>query len=219
MPEKGLKKGIFITFEGVEGCGKSTHARLVYNYLTRNIKLPCVYTAEPGGTKIGDKIRRILLNPDNTSLSSITELFLFEASRSQLVKEIIRPALKKKSIVICDRFYDATAAYQGRAGSLGVDLTEKMNHLATGGLKPDLTIILDIDVKEGLRRATRHRGKDRMERKNISYHNRVRKGYIEIAKDQPRRVRLIKTRRTVSETQIPIKQEVLNVIQGYKTAG
>ena len=219
MAKKGLKRGVFITFEGVEGCGKSTHAKLLYGYLERNMKLPCLYTVEPAGTKTGDKIRRILLNPKNTSLSSITELFLFEASRSQLVKEVIRPALKKKSIVICDRFYDATTAYQGCAGALGVSLTKRISHLATGGLKPDLTIILDIDTRKGLRRAARRRGKDRMEKKDLSYHNRVRRGYIEIAKREPRRVKLIQTKKAISETQELIRREVLNVVQRYKTAG
>lgn len=218
MAKKSLKKGIFITFEGVEGCGKSTHAKLIYKYLARNMKFPCEYGLEPGGTKIGKTIRKILLNPKIDSLSSITELFLFEASRSHLVSKVIRPALKKKKIFICDRFYDATMAYQGYGGGLDKVLINSLNHIATGGLRPDLTIILDINSEKGLHRATLGRRKDRMEKKKLSYHMRVREGYREIARKSHGRVKLIPTKNSILETHELIKEEVINVIRKYKAA-
>ncbi len=217
MPRKNLKKGIFITFEGVEGCGKSTHAKGIFKHL-KGMGYDCLLTREPGGTKIGEMIRRILLSPGNTSLNDITELFLFEANRSQVVDELIRPALKKKMIVICDRFFDATMAYQGYANGLDKRMVDRMNILATGGLKPDLTIILDINVKEGLRRAARFGIKDRMENKTVRYHNRVRRGYKDIARREPRRVKLISQRADMDKTQELIRREVSLVVKRYKAA-
>lgn len=214
MAKANLRRGIFITFEGVEGCGKSTHAKLICRYLKNNA-LPFLYTKEPGGTKVGEKIRKILLDPENKTMRDITELFLFEANRSQIVDEVIRPALSKKSIVICDRFYDATVAYQGYGGRLNRALIKEMNTLAAGGLRPDLTIVLDIDVKRGLYRAGLRRKKDRMERKEIAYHTRVRRGYRDIARKEPRRVKLIATQDKIDATQNLIRREVLNVIRRY----
>ncbi|NQT06839.1 MAG: dTMP kinase [Candidatus Omnitrophica bacterium] len=218
MAKKGLRKGIFITFEGVEGCGKSTHARLIYRYLKR-CGYPCIYTKEPGGTKVGRMIRQILLSPKNAKLDDMTEFFLFEASRSQIVSEVVTPALKKKNVVICDRFFDATMAYQGYGNGLDKGIIDKMNRLATGGLKPHLTIVLDIDSKKGLYRASRKNGKDRMERKAVSYHKRVRRGYAAIARKDPRRVKLIATRKKTSETQKLVKREITNVISRYSISG
>ena len=217
MAKNRLKKGIFITFEGVEGCGKSTQARLLFKHL-KKADYDCVITREPGGTKIGEMIRRILLNPKNASLNDTTELFLFEANRAQVVGEIIKPALKGGKIVICDRFFDATMAYQGYANRFDRGMIRQMNEFATGGLRPHLTIILDISTREGLRRATRLRGKDRMEEKSISFHKRVRAGYIDISRKEPRRVKLIQTKSKVEMTQQLIKREVLRVIERYKVS-
>ncbi len=219
MAKGRLKRGVFITFEGVEGCGKSTHSRRVYRYIRDSLKLACLYTKEPGGTKAGEEIRRLLLHTDNTRLGDLAELFLFEASRTQLVDEVIKPALGRKKIVICDRFYDATMAYQGYGGNINRRLIARLNHIATEGLKPDLTIILDIDTKKGLHRATHRYGRDRMEKKRLSYHARVRKGYVNIARKNMWRVKLIPTKDSISETQGLIRREVLNVISRYKTSG
>ncbi|MDD5136411.1 MAG: dTMP kinase, partial [Candidatus Omnitrophica bacterium] len=161
MAQKNLKKGIFITFEGPEGCGKSTHARLLYDFL-RKRSYSCLLTREPGGTKAGEAIRQILLHSDGVKMSDLTELFLFEAARSQIVGELIRPNLAKGSIVICDRFSDATICYQGYAGGVDIKAIEKLNAVATGGLKPELTILLDVDTVTGLARA-KAKGIDRME--------------------------------------------------------
>lgn len=215
MAKKGLRRGLFISFEGVEGCGKSTHSRLIYKYLKEE-GYPSLYTKEPGGTKIGDKIRKILLDPKNIAMNDIAELFLFEANRSLVVDEVIRPALRKKMVVISDRFHDATMAYQGYGDGLNKTIIKSMNRLATGGITPDLTIVLDIDTKKGLYRAGR---RDRMEKKKISFHNRVRRGYKALAGKEPRRVRVIATKERIGDTQRLIRAEVLDVIQRYKATG
>ncbi len=217
MAKKGLRKGIFITFEGVEGCGKSTHSSLIYKYLVRS-GYPCVYTKEPGGTRIGEKIRGLLLDPKNILLDDKAELFLFEASRSQLVSEVIKPALAKKMIVICDRFSDATIVYQGYGDGFDKTAIKKMNAFATGGVSPDKTIIIDVDINKGFRRIAKRR-KDRMESKGRRYHNKVRRGYLEIARSERKRVSVIKSKKRLLDTQAAVKQEVLSVIQRYKTTG
>jgi len=217
MAKKDLKRGIFITFEGVEGCGKSTHSRLAYRTL-RRMGYDCLRTREPGGTKAGGRIRRLLLDPANKGIEDVTELFLFQASRSQIVREVIRPALKRKRIVICDRFYDATMAYQGYGSGLDRGVIKEMSMLATGGLRPDLTLILDIGTEKGLRRATRYEA-DRMEEKALSYHKRVRGGYRRIARDEPRRVKLVAAMEDKRDTQGLIRKEILSVIQRYSASG
>ena len=214
MAKKNLKKGIFITFEGPEGCGKSTQSKLLYDYLKRR-GYACVYTREPGGTKAGEKIRQLLLAARDIAISNIAEVFLFEASRSQIVREVIGPALAGKKIVICDRFSDATISYQGYGGKVPIKVIRILDKLATGGLKPDLTILLDIDTATGLKRATR-KGVDRMERKTIAYHRRVREGYLKLAGLEPSRIKVIKVVDGVDEIQSFIRREVESVIQRYK---
>ncbi len=210
MARKTLKKGLFITFEGVEGCGKSTHSRAVYNKLKRR-GFDCIYIREPGGTKIGEKIRRVLLDRKNKEMSDRTELFLFEANRVQITQEVIIPALKKKKIIICDRFFDSTTAYQGYAGGLNIGLIEKMNRFASGGITPDLTLVLDVKPKTGLLRATEKRKRDRMESKALLYHNRVSAGYRKLAK-RHRRIKLIKVQKDKAKTQKLIWERIENVI-------
>lgn len=210
MAKKNLKKGVFITFEGPEGCGKSTHSRLFCGYL-ESLGYNYVYTREPGGTKCGEQIRRLLLHSDGVNISDLTELFLFEAARSQIVKEIINPALAGKKIVICDRFSDATFSYQGYGGGLSLKTITALDKVATSGLKPDLTILLDIDTVTGLKRA-KAKGFDRMEKKDIAYHKRVRAGYLKLALREPKRIKVIKVTGTIEETQKLVRQEVGRVI-------
>lgn len=209
-----MRKGILLTFEGPEGCGKSTQAKLLYNYL-KGLKYDCVYTREPGGTKAGERIRRILLDSKGAEISDLAELFLFEAARSEIVKEVIAPALAKNKIVICDRFSDATMAYQGYGGRLPLEIIETLDRVATAGLKPDLTILLDIDTITGLERA-RSKGLDRMEAKAIAYHRRVREGYLGLAKIHPGRIRIIKVTDGIHGIQRLVRCEVGRVIQRYK---
>lgn len=211
MAKKGLKRGIFITFEGPEGCGKSTQSGLLYEYLRRK-GYPCIYTREPGGTRTGEMIRSVLLHSKDIMISSLAETLLFEASRAQIVREVISPALGAKKIVICDRYSDSTLSYQGYGGKVPVMTIESIDHIATGGLKPDLTILLDIDTVTGLKRAKK-KGLDRMEAKTVAYHRRVRAGYLKLAGKYPRRIKVIKVRDTIQETQAIVRDEVSDVIQ------
>lgn len=216
MAKKGLKKGVFITFEGPEGCGKTTQSALLCDYL-KKLGYSVVRTREPGGTKAGEEIRKILLHA-KTDISDLSELFLFEASRAQIVGEIILPGIKEGKIVICDRFSDATLSYQGYGGKIPLEIIKTLNGIAARGLKPDLTILLDIDAAVGLGRA-KAKGSDRMEKKDLNYHKRVRAGYLKIAKDDRGRIKVIKVREDIDKTQGFIRAEVLSVIRGCKRAG
>lgn len=212
-----MRKGKFITLEGVEGCGKSTHARLLYNYLRRK-GYKCLLTREPGGTSLGERIRKVLLNPSNRGMSAVCETLLFETSRAALVERVILPALSRGYIVISDRFSDATLVYQGFAGRQDLKKLKVVDEYATHGIKPDLTIVLDIDAREGLKRAKKaetRKGKlfkwDRMERKSLVYHKAVREGYLKLAKRE-KRINVIKTQVNINDTQQLIREKVLRVI-------
>jgi dTMP kinase len=176
--------GFFITFEGIEGSGKTTQAKKLYTYL-RKKKLNCILTREPGGTRISEKIRRIILDLGNVDMVSRTELFLYLASRSQHVEEVVRPALFANKIVISDRFSDATVAYQGAGRNLSIETVKYLNRLAAASLTPDLTFLLDLPVRKGLSRVRRT---DRIEREEAEFHDKVRKEYLNIAAKEPERV-------------------------------
>jgi len=214
MAKKALKRGIFITFEGCEGCGKSTHSRLLYDHL-RKAGYACEITREPGGTKAGEAIRQILLHCDGMEISDLTELFLFESARAQITGQVIRPALRKKTIVICDRYSDATMAYQGYGGGVPFVAIKALDKIATGGMAPDLTFVLDIDTVTGLGRAKR-KGCDRIEKKALAYHERVRAGYLAIAAGEPVRVKVVKVESDIKDTQARIRELTNRVIQRYK---
>jgi dTMP kinase len=193
---KERELGLFITFEGIEGSGKTTQIRRLKRYLTER-GIPCVVTREPGGSPIGEKIRNILLNPDHGQIAPLTELLLYEAARSQHVEEVIKPLLKKGTVILCDRFSDASLAYQGYGRGIELELIKKLNRLATDRIQPDVTFLLDCPPRVGLRRAIdrNQRGEtakeDRFERESLSFHRRVRKGYLALAKPHPKRVKLI----------------------------
>ncbi len=174
---------LFITFEGGEGCGKSVQARALYEKLSQSA-IPAVLTHEPGGTPLSRKLRRLLKEADNISISPLAELLLFNASRTQLIDEVIRPQLEKGKVVICDRYADSTTAYQSYGRGLDLETVAAINDIATGGLKPDLTILLDISAEEGLARKQR---RDRFEQEDIAFHQRVREGYLKLAKEEPQR--------------------------------
>ena len=172
------KSSFFITFEGGEGAGKTTQIK----YLAECLAPKVVVTREPGGTAVADQIRATLLDPKN-KISPELELLLYEAARRDHVENIIRPALKAGKIVLCDRFTDATIAYQGFARGLSLKLIDNLNTIATGGLKPDLTFLFDLSPKIGLNRATkRNPTKDRIESEKIAFHEKVRKGYLTLAR-------------------------------------
>lgn len=183
-------RGYFITLEGVEGSGKSTQIKLIQDYLT-DLGYESIITYEPGDTKIGLDIRKILLNPNYNNLVDKTELLLYTAERAQHVEEVIKPALAKGKIVISDRYTDATLAYQGYARGLDKKLIDRLNIIATEGLEPDLTLLLDIDPKLSLQRAKKvtlesgNKG-DRIESEKISFHQKVRQGYLDLAKRESR---------------------------------
>jgi dTMP kinase len=181
-------QGIFITLEGIEGSGKTTQAGLLRDLLIAN-GFEVVLTREPGGSPIGEKIRQILLDTANAGMEPLTELFLYEASRTQHVEEVIKPAIAAGKAVICDRFYDASTAYQGYARGIGAAAVADLNLVATRGLKPHLTVVLDLPVAEGLKRLGRNL--DRIEGETSTFHEKVRRGYIEIARAEPERVKVV----------------------------
>lgn len=181
--------GAFITFEGGEGCGKTTQIAMLARRLEA-AGLAVRVLREPGGTAVGEAVRSILLDPDHHGLDAMAELLLYEAARAQIVAEVIEPALLAGEIVICDRFFDSTTAYQGHARGLDLESVARLNTLATSGLAPDRTILLDLDVRVGLERATKQ-GADRLEREDVGFHETVRAGFLAIAEAEPDRVRVV----------------------------
>ncbi|MBN2070424.1 MAG: dTMP kinase [Candidatus Krumholzibacteriota bacterium] len=189
-------RGLFITFEGIEGSGKSTVAARIEK-LFADDGVEIVLTREPGGTVTSEDIRSILLDPDREEISARTELLLYLASRVQLVEQVIEPALKEGRIVICDRFMDASVAYQGWARGLGEELVIELNRFAVGQAVPDLTFLFDLGVEEGFRRGPDKREsngvrkRDRLEREDIAFHEKVREGYLRIAGREKQRIVVI----------------------------
>ncbi|MDE2214807.1 MAG: dTMP kinase, partial [Candidatus Omnitrophica bacterium] len=181
--------GKFITFEGAEGSGKSTQAALVLEYL-QSKKMPVVLLREPGGVKISESIRKLLLDVNNTAMGDECETLLYMAARSQMVKEVLAPRLKSGKIILCDRFLDSTIAYQGYGNGIDVKTIEELGLFATRGLSPDLTILFDIQPEKGLSRAGTK--KDRIEARSLEYHSRVRSGYLDLAGKYPGRIKVVK---------------------------
>lgn len=205
------KKGFFITFEGVEGCGKSTQVKLLAKRL-KGCRIPLLVTREPGGSKIGNAIRKILLDSRNSGISPLTELLLYTADRAQHVEEVIRPALEDGVWVLCDRFMDATEAYQGIARGQSIPFIREMNRVAARGVKPNITFLLDLPVEIGLARARRRNivsnagTQDRFEREELSFHEKVRKGYLRIARREKKRFVVVQAHAEVKEVERSIFQ-------------
>ncbi len=178
---------MFITFEGPDGSGKSTQLRMLASAL-REEGIEVITTREPGGTEIGDQIRAVIMNMKNKAMDPRTELLLFNASRAQLVEELIRPALNAGKIILCDRYADSTMAYQGYGHGLDKDALRRLLNFATGGLKPDLTLLFDISAEAGLkRRQANHDEWNRMDDYALQFHERVRGGFLELAAADPER--------------------------------
>ena len=177
--------GFLITFEGGEGCGKSTQARLLYQKLQQH-NIPSLLTQEPGGTPLGNKIRSVLKVKRDFTISPLSELFLFAACRSQLIQDVIGPALHAGQVVVCDRFCDSTVVYQGFGRGLDLSLIDSVNTSATGGLKPDVTILLDVLPEQGLQRKKKIH-QDRFDSEELSFHRRIREGYLNLAAKEPGR--------------------------------
>ncbi len=181
-------RGKFITFEGSEGSGKSTQAGLALEYLKAK-KLPVMLLREPGGVKISEAIRKMLLDVKNTGMGDECETLLYMAARAQLVKEILEPALFSGKIILCDRFLDSTIAYQGYGNGVDAALIKSVGRFAAKGLAPDLTLLFDIETEKGLSRT--NAAKDRIELRSLEYHNRVRQGYLALAKEESKRIKVI----------------------------
>lgn len=199
-----MKKGLFITFEGADGCGKTTQIKMLKDYL-ENSGYEVVLTREPGAKGLGEKVREILLNYDG-EVSDRCESFLFLADRAQNIDTIVNPAVKAGKIVLCDRHIDSTVAYQGYGRGLDLERINMLNRLATDGKTPDLTLVFDIDVETSMQRVGKN--KDRMESAGVEFHNKVRNGYLEIAKLNPERVKVIDGRETIEKVFENVKSVV-----------
>ncbi len=202
---------MFITFEGLDSCGKSTQATLLAEALRERTTSPSVAAPgvlllrDPGGTRISERVREILLDREGMEMSDLAELMLFSASRAQLVAEVIRPALSKGETVICDRFYDSTTAYQGYGRGLNMETIRKLNEIAASGTDPDVTILIDVSVEE-IERRRRHAGlpTDRMEAAGRAFYERVREGYRELARSEPGRITRVDGMKPVEEVRAAV---------------
>jgi dTMP kinase len=213
-----MRRGLFVTFEGSEGCGKSTQIKLLAAWL-RERGHDAVLTREPGGTPAGDAIRHLLQHaPEGHGLVPEAELFLFAASRSQLVREVIRPALDGGRVVISDRFHDSTAVYQGVARQLDPAMTRTVNGFAIGDTLPDVTFLLDMDAREAFQRLhKRDRERDRMESEPLAFYEAVRQGYLRAAQAEPQRFAVLEANRTEDELAGEIQRILLQRFHGFFT--
>ena len=209
-----MKQGLFITFEGVDGCGKTTQLRLLASWLKEHGR-KVVETVEPGGTGIGREIRKLLLDPANTAIRPRTELLLYFASRAQNVEEVIRPALKNNAVVLCDRFTDSTIVYQGCGRGLQTDVILDLNRIACGALKPDITLLIDVDLDTSLARAKRRNDRadaneSRIDEEGRDFHERVRGGYLALAAKEPDRFITIDGMHPAADVAAAIREALQN---------
>ena len=200
-----MTRGLFITFEGADGCGKTTQIELLNKYLQEKGK-ETLLTREPGAKGLGVKLREILLNYDG-EVSPQCESFLFLEDRAQHIDCIIKPAINQGKIILCDRHTDSTVAYQGYGRGLDLNRINMLNDIATGGLKPDLTIVFDVDIETSMKRVGKE--KDRMESAGVEFFNKVRQGYLEIAKQEPNRVKVINSSDTIEN----IHKQVVELVE------
>ncbi len=206
--------GVFITLEGPEGAGKTTVAQHVAERL-QAAGYPVILTREPGGTPIGDQVRQILLTHHNADMTPEAEILLFSASRAQLVRQVIKPALERSTIVVCDRYADSTLAYQGYGRGLNLNALRHITNFATNGLRPDLTILLDVEPEVGLarRRQASESGAEwnRLDSETLNFYRRVRAGYLALAREEPDRWRVVDASRPLEE----VLEEVWRIVEAW----
>jgi dTMP kinase len=203
---------MFISFEGSEGSGKTSQIESLAGFLCRS-GYDVLTTREPGGTAIGEQVRAVLSNLENTTMQPRTEILLFQASRAQLVEEVIQPHLRKNGVVLCDRYADSTLAYQGYGYQLELEPLRALISFATGGLKPDLTLFLDVEVEEGLRRRARGGEMNRLDTYELAFYQRVRQGYMQLIHDEPQRWVVIDAGGPPDQVQAAIRRVVLERLQ------
>jgi dTMP kinase len=207
-----LQRGRFITFEGIDGCGKTTQFRMLGNWLREHGR-DAIETVEPGGTSIGQQIRKILLDPASAEIQPRTELLLYFASRAQNVDQVIRPALDAGRIVLCDRFTDSTLVYQGSGRGIDTKVVLDLDRIACQGLKPDITLLIDIDLETSLARAKRRndrvgQSESRIDEESAAFHERVREGYLTLAQKEPERFIVIDGRSGIGEVGALIREAI-----------
>lgn len=200
-----MSKGIFITIEGTDGSGKTTQIKLIEEYLKQK-EFDVIITREPGGTKVSEKIRDLILNPENTDITSITEMMLYASARAQLVGQLIKPALKEDKAVICDRFVDSSFAYQGFGRGVDLKTIADVNRAAVDGIDPDITFFMDIDPEVAIKRRIESTGADRIEREKLDFHKKVYQGYKKLSILYPERIKTIDAANTVEEIFNEIKE-------------
>ncbi|WP_427337703.1 dTMP kinase [Caloranaerobacter sp. DY30410] len=205
-------RGIFITIEGPDGSGKSTQIRLLEEYL-KDKGYNVVVTREPGGTRISEDIRKVILDTSNTNMSPHTEALLYAASRAQHVYETILPALRKGKIVICDRFVDSSLVYQGFARGLGIEKIKEINDFATEGLEPDITLFFDIDVDVALKRIGNRTTRDRLDKENVEFHRKVYEGYMKIREMYSHRIEVINAACDIENTFKQVKNVIDRLLE------
>ena len=204
--------GLFISLEGPDGSGKTTQIQLLQEFLIER-GYEVVLTREPGGTDISEQVRKIILDVNNEKMSNMTELLLYTAARAQLVDEIIRPALEAGKVVICDRFYDSSAVYQGIARGMGVDMVYQLNEEALQGILPDITFLMDMDAEEGIQRKKKQATLDRLEKENLEFHQKVVEGYRSLAKRNSQRIKVLNATDSIDQIQKQMRQYLLRQIE------
>ncbi|NLH96420.1 MAG: dTMP kinase [Clostridiaceae bacterium] len=208
-----MNRGLFITVEGTDGCGKTTQIRNIIDHLT-SMGCKVVVTREPGGTRISECIRSIILDPAYTEMHSKTELLLYSAARAQLVEQVIKPAIANRETVICDRYVDSFYAYQGYGRGLDMDMLRQITSIAVGDMMPDITFFFDLDPETGLKRRRNAANGDRIENEQLDFHHRVYRGYKQLAKENPGRIKTIDASRSVEEVWADVRKQ-LDAVLGF----